>query len=155
MLNLGIITSIGVALSLLNSVTVKIPAVKLPLIGVYQKYASEDVPWQLLRAVAIVESGEDYLAFNPNDPSYGLMQILWTGSNKLNVEGWPPPDTTTLYLPDYNVKIGSQILSWNIKKYGWVRGIIVYNNWSARKGKIPLTSWRYYGRVFTTYLRLL
>jgi len=154
MKDVEIMGGIGLLIGLANSVMIKIPETKVELIQIYKKYESDDVPWQLLRAVAIVESSENYLAFNPNDPSYGLMQILWTGNNRLNVDGWPPPDLGALYDPEYNVRIGSQILAWNIAKYGWFRGIIVYNNWSARKGKIPLTSIKYYGKVYSTYLRL-
>jgi len=131
-----------------------IPEARAEFNSIYKFYASKIVPAELLRAVAIVESGENTLAYNPNDPSYGLMQILFTGSNKLYVDGWPPNSFHDLYEPNYNVKIGSQILNWNIKKYGLFRGIISYNNWSAREGFLPMKSLKYFMRVYITYIRL-
>ena len=122
--------------------------------NVYRLFATENVPAELLRSIAIVESGENENSYNPNDPSYGLMQILWTGKNQLYVSGWPPQNTEELYVPSYNVKIGSQILDWNIKTYGFFRGIVSYNNWSGRSGNVPLKSYEYFLKVFTTYLRL-
>ena len=133
---------------------VSIPTVKPSLTTLYEKHATENVPAKLLRAVAIVESGENVVAFNPNDPSYGLMQILFTGSNKLYVSGWPPGSGEELYSPDYNILIGSQILDYNIKKYGFFRGVVAYNNWSGRDGIIPMSSINYFLKVFTTFLRL-
>ena len=95
------------------------------------------VDWRLLKAVAIVESSEDPEAVNPNDPSYGLMQILCAGTgdrcaNKLYVEGWPPLRSELTSNPRLNVDIGAQILRYNIDKFGFRRGIAAYNNWSAR-----------------------
>ncbi len=121
---------------------------------IYLKYSDGFVNANLLRAVSIVESNENANAFNPNDPSYGLMQILHTGSNIFYIVGWPPGSSEMLYNPDYNVNLGSQILKWNIKKYGFLRGIVCYNNWSARRGTIPMKSWDYFFRVYVTYLRL-
>jgi len=133
---------------------VSIPSVKPSLTTLYEKHATKNAPAKLLRAVAIVESGERVDAYNPNDPSFGLMQVLFTGSNKLYVQGWPPGSGEELYSPDYNILIGSQILDYNIGEYGFFRGVIAYNNWAGREGLIPMNSINYFLKVFTTFLRL-
>ena len=122
--------------------------------NIFEKYRTELVPANLLKAVAIVESSLDHKAVNRNDPSFGLMQILYTGSNKLYVDGWDDVSIEKLMKPDFNVHIGSQILNWNIAKYGRKRGIICYNNWSAREGLIPYKSMKYYVKVLSVYARL-
>lgn len=97
----------------------------------YKKYGLKyNVDWKLLKAIAQVESDENPLAKNPNEPSYGLMQIFYPQS--LNVENWPPQNAAQLYNPDYNISIGAQILRWNIASFGRDKGIAVYNAWSAR-----------------------
>lgn len=107
----------------------------LTLDEIYQKHGDQKgVDWRLIKAVALVESGENITAVNQSDPSYGIMQILYRKNdkgevNKLNVQGWPPGDKNELFNPDYNVHIGSQILSWNISQYGLKKGIAVYNSW--------------------------
>lgn len=105
----------------------------------YRKHGTrQNLDWKLLKAIAQVESSENPSAKNPADPSYGLMQILCRSSgptspctNKLNVNGWPATPET-LYDPDFNLYIGSQILRWNIDTYRLLKGIAVYNNWGAR-----------------------
>jgi soluble lytic murein transglycosylase-like protein len=88
------------------------------------------VDWQLLKALAQVESDENPVAKNPADPSYGLMQVLYP--QHLNVENWPPENESQLYDPDYNVSIGAQIIKWNVQSFGLEKGIAVYNMWGAR-----------------------
>jgi len=147
--------SLGTGLLWLKYSTTVLPDARSELLSIYEKYNTNLVSKYLLRALAIVESSENPLAYNPNDPSYGLMQILWNGKNKFYVDGWPPGENgKELYYPDYNVFIGSQIINYNVKKYGLFRGIICYNNWNARKGVIPLKSWNYFMKVFITMKRL-
>lgn len=110
------------------------------LASLYQKYgAMYGVDPALLRAIAMVESSENPVAVNPSDPSYGLMQVLCKSScptckcqNKFNIDGWSEATPTRLIDPEFNVKLGAQILAWNIRTYGPRRGIAVYNNWGAR-----------------------
>jgi len=129
-----------------------------PLDQIYQSYATQHgVDWRLLKAIAIVESGENTEAVNPNDPSYGLMQVLCTDTtnpargcgNKLNVQGWPPPSKEWLFDPEYNVHIAAQILRWNLDTYGMPKGIAVYNSWSARHDPQmgPFTNQDYVNKV--------
>ena len=152
---IGLGIGLGIGLVYLKYSTLVLPKSKPELLSIYEKYSSDLVSKYLLRAIAIVESSENPLAYNPNDPSYGLMQILWNGSNKLYVDGWPPGENgKQLYDPDYNVMIGSQIINYNVKKYGLFRGIVCYNNWSAKSGIIPLKSWNYFFKVFVTMKRL-
>ena len=118
------------------------------------------VDWKLLKAIAIVESSLKVQAYNPNDPSYGLMQLLCrqndgsgTCSNKLNVRDWPPSDPNQLFDADYNVHIATQILAWNIKNYGFKRGIATYNAWSAHKAPPdgPFPNQEYVDKVLREY----
>jgi hypothetical protein len=81
--------------------------------------------------------------------SKGLMQVLIP--QRLNVEQWPEGDpedsnsqwTSSIYEsflkkledPDYNVKIGSQVLQWNIEDGGasphYVeKGVALFNGWN-------------------------
>ena len=121
---------------------------------IFKKYDTKKVKANLLKAVAIVESGLNPDAVNLNDPSFGLMQILFTGSNKLFVNGWETASAKKLLEPGFNVYIGAQILNWNIEKYGFFRGIICYNNWSARSGVVPYKSLIYFLKIYSVYLRL-
>lgn len=116
----------------------------------------------LLKAIAQVESNENPDAKNPNDPSYGLMQLLCkpdgqgSCSNRLNVLAWPPHSMADLYDPDYSLKIASQILSWNIDRYGFLRGIACYNAWSAHTAPEngPFPNQGYVDKVLSKYRAL-
>lgn len=121
----------------------------------YEKYGRlYGVDPKLLKAIAQVESDENPLAKNPADPSYGLMQILYPQS--LNVENWPPSSAEKLYDPDYNVSIGAQIISWNIRSFGPLKGVAVYNSWSARHDPEtgPFVNQTYVNRVQGKYADL-
>lgn len=116
----------------------------------------------LLKAIAQVESSENPDAKNPLDPSYGLMQLLCIPDgqggckNKLNVLGWPPDSVAKLYDPDYSLTIASQILRWNIDRYGHNKGIAVYNAWSAHTAPQdgPYPNQGYVDKVLSKYRAL-
>jgi soluble lytic murein transglycosylase-like protein len=116
----------------------------------------------LLRAIAMTESGLDMLAVNPSDPSYGLMQILCTPgpdgkcSNKFNIDGWPGITRAQLLDPDTNIRMGAQILAWNLRTYGMPRGIAVYNAWDQRHSPVngPFKNQRYVDKVLAERERL-
>lgn len=120
------------------------------------------VPAKLLKAVAIIESGENPEAVNPTDPSYGLMQLLCqeNGSgvctNKLYLQDWPPTSKAQLFDPNYSLLIASQILKSNIASYGLKKGIAVYNSWSARHdpSEGPFRNQVYVDKVMKEYARL-
>jgi len=139
--------------------TPKAPAVVATLDTLYKKHARlHGVDWKLLKAIAQVESSENVNAENPADPSFGLMQILCQGSgatctNKLNVDGWPPKNKQQLFDPDYNIHIGAQILAWNQQRYGFKRGIAVYNCWSCRTAPPdgPFKNQDYVDKVLTKF----
>lgn len=109
---------------------------------IYQKWANiRGLDWLLVKAVAQVESDEQPAAVNPNDPSYGLMQILCVQSSPTGhcrnrfpaIPNWDEATQEKLVSdPDYNVDIGTQILKWNLDAYGFPRGIAVYNRWASR-----------------------
>lgn len=112
---------------------------KQVLNNLYKNYGNRyGIDPYLLKAIAQIESSENPYALNKSSHCYGLMQILCQPDNqggcrnKLNVDGWPPLFIDRLYSPSYNVRIGTQILKWNINTYGLKKGIAVYNSWSAR-----------------------
>ncbi len=131
-----------------------------PLDELFKKYGAKyNIEPRLLRAIAVVESSlrVDAIRNNPpHDVSVGLMQILCIPdakgfcTNKFNVDGWKNIKFNDLLNPDLNVSIGTQILAWNIKTYGYARGIAVYNNWSARNSPVngPFPNQSYVNKVF-------
>ena len=151
--NIPAITLTGLLIFYMNNCHIVVPDIN-KFDHLFSKYSNAYCPDKLLKSVAIIESNLDEAAINEADPSYGLMQIFFTGTNKLYVEGWENASVEKLLEADFNVYIGSQILSWNISKYGFMRGIICYNNWSARKGVIPYKSIIYFLKIYSVYLRL-
>ncbi len=120
----------------------------------------------LLRAISIVESAEGNFLVNNFEHSYGLMQILCKNDGDLDqyckneLPAVPMFDEATpnKLLNDtiYNVKIAAQILKWNQDKFGFKRGVAVYNSWSARNAPEngPFPNQGYVDKVFTEYDRL-
>lgn len=112
----------------------------VPYESLFKKYSEEyDIDWRLLAAIAFIESSYDPNAINKADnESIGLMQILCNPDgkggckNNFNISDWKSITREKLFDPDMNIKIGSQILAWNISQYGVPKGIAVYNAWSAR-----------------------
>ena len=127
-----------------------------------EKGAKYDVDPLLLEAIAHVESSQNPKAYNPGDPSYGLMQILCKpdGSggcaNTFYIDNWPPAQATDLYDPRINVDLGAQIIASNVKKYGLLKGIAVYNSWSARDDLPmgPFVNQDYVAKVAVKYAEL-
>lgn len=126
--------------------------------ALYRKHGHEKgLDPMLLKAIAIVESSENPEALNPNDPSYGLMQIRYVeGKTHLDVMDFPPPSIEQLYDPDYNLHIASQILAWNISNFGFVRGIAIYNCWTCKDDPIegPFKNQPYVSKVLQEYKSL-
>lgn len=135
---------------------------RMALDDLYQRYAArEGLDWRLLKAIAQVESGENPLAVNPGDPSYGLFQLLYRldangQPNRLNVLGWPPDSKTQLFDPEYNASVAAQIIRWNVETYGFKRGIAVYNRWASRLDPPdgPFGNQEYVDRVLARYRAL-
>jgi soluble lytic murein transglycosylase-like protein len=141
----------------------KLQTMSAPLDEIFQKWGNRyGVDPILLKAIATVESSLDPSAENPSDPSVGLMQILCKPdadgkcSNTLNVDGWNDATWERLHDPDFNVMIGAQILAWNLRTYGYPRGIAVYNAWSARNDppEGPFRNQQYVDRVKAAYVAL-
>lgn len=114
-------------------------------VPVFQQYGAQyEVDWMLLAAVAKVESNYNPTARNrlKTKPCIGIMQILCKGypkrcTNRLpSIAEWPPANPRDLNDPETNIRLGAQILAWNIAKYGRMRGIAVYNAWASRRGEI-------------------
>ena len=120
------------------------------------------VDWRLIKALAIVESSERPGVKNAADPSFGLMQILCQPdgnggcSNTFNIEGWPPRSSDELFDPLYNVRLGTQIIKWNVETFGFKQGIAVYNNWGARNDSYdgPFRNQGYVNKVLSEFRKL-
>lgn len=148
-----------IAAGVLIMMTISINTMAQPMIdALYQKHGKEKgIDPMLLKAIAIVESSENPNAVNPEDPSYGLMQIYYVkGKTQLNVDDFPPDTYTKLYDPDYNIHIGSQILKWNISTYGLKKGVAVYNCWQSRFDPAdgPYKNQSYVDKVSSEYSKL-
>ncbi len=95
------------------------------------------VPPLLAEAIVEVESGWDASAVSLED-SYGLMQVLCRPdgkggcANRFDLPDWPPRHARDLFNVGYNVKIGVQILAYDIGHFGFWRGVAAYNDYSAR-----------------------
>lgn len=114
-----------------------------------------NLPWQILSAIAFVESSYSPNAINYSDnESIGLMQILCRpdGSggcaNKFPVvQDWDRIKKQDLFDPVKNIEIGAQILRWNIDQFGLEKGIAVYNSWDQRLRKPPFKNQSYVNKV--------
>ena len=112
----------------------------------------------LLKAIASVESSMNPQAIS-TAPAYGLMQILCRADcptcpckNRLNIPEWNEATPERLLNDtDFNIRIGTQILAWNIRTYGLAKGVAVYNNWGARNDPYggPFRNQGYVDRVFS------
>ena len=134
----------------------------------YQKHGNlKQLDWLLIKSIARVESSERIGAINPNDPSYGLMQILCTGGgNNFNakcsnnfpaIPRWNEATRNKLLTdPDFNVHVGASILKWNMSRYGFLRGIATYNAWGARNDPAngPFRNQNYVDKVMREYTAL-
>ena len=124
--------------------------------------AAYGVDWRLVKAVAIVESSENPKAENRRDPSIGLMQLHCAEdaqgrcTNRFDVEGWVGITRERLLDPRTNVRLGTQILAWNLRVFGFERGIAVYNSWAARHTPAgqAIPNQRYVDRVMGVYRKL-
>lgn len=116
----------------------------------------------LLKAIAFIESSENPYAHNKESNCIGLMQILCQPDghggcrNIFNIDQWPPENSDQLYDAEYNIHMGTQILKWNITKYGLKKGIAVYNSWSARfdSREGPFRNQSYVDKVMNKYQKL-
>lgn len=120
----------------------------------------------LLKAVAMVESGLNPLAVRnnpPHDVSVGLMQILCIPDasgvcqNQFPaLSDWRGTTFESLKNPELNICIGARILSDNIRRYGFPRGLAVYNSWSARHASVngPFPNDAYVAKVLHNFNRL-
>lgn len=82
----------------------------------------------LVKGHIATESAWDPSAVNPADPSYGLMQILQGPSG-------PYPATTAQELldPETNIRLGTQYILDNIRRFGLPDAIAAYNAGTPRK----------------------
>lgn len=129
-----------------------------------QKWAGRyEVDWLLLKSIMIRESSLKPDAVNPEDPSYGLGQVLCQSSdfdspckNRFDVDGWEHATPRRLLDPDFNAKIAAQILAYNVRTFGMPRGVSVYNRWDQRTRPIngPFANQKYVDDVLSIYRRL-
>lgn len=86
------------------------------------------VPESWIRAFIKVESNFDPNAFNPSDPSYGLMQILDATARAYGIV-----DLNSLFDPETNIDVGTHLLHDLISSYGlnFEKVASAYNSGSA------------------------
>lgn len=75
--------------------------------------ARHGLPPALVAAVIHRESSGNARAFNPNDPSYGLMQLLLPTAQQMGYRG----TVQGLYDPETNIALGTAYLGWQLKRY--------------------------------------
>jgi soluble lytic murein transglycosylase-like protein len=147
-----------------------VPLTNDQLTTIFQTYGKlYKVDPLLLRAIAITESNlkADAVRWNPpSDISVGLMQILYIPSdlqnldspptNRFNVNGWNVATFNKLKDANFNVSIGAQILAWNLRTYGYPKGIAVYNSYAARASQVagPFPNAAYVQKVLSAYSQL-
>jgi hypothetical protein len=147
-----------------SSLFVKNPDVTAPTIDdLFKKWgAVYGVEWRLLKAIAITESRLNPDAVNSRDKeSIGLMQVLCHPdgeggcSNRLNVDGWSGATRKKLFDPHFNIRIGTQILAWNIRTYGMPKAVAVYNRWAERTSPVagPFENQSYVDAVLDNNVR--
>jgi soluble lytic murein transglycosylase-like protein len=127
----------------------------------FRKWGTQyGVGWQLLKAVARKESRLNPRAVNNADnESIGLMQVLCRPdgrggcANNFRVEGWREATRERLFEPEFNIRIGAQILAWNVRKYGMPKAIAVYNRWTERASPRagPFVNQAYVDTVLANY----
>ncbi len=97
------------------------------------------VPWQLIKAVVTLESG-----LNPQPKK----TIPKEGTRAINLKkadgGWG-----VLFEFNRNIQMGVDILHWNLKLYGFLKGIATYNLWqeSSSPAKGPFKNQDYVDMV--------
>ncbi len=106
--------------------------------AIFKKHAERTgVPWQLIKAVAQQESGLNPRSVKSVDDkgmrAIGLMQV--TCPSKKIIHGWMGDEPAeggcdSLLDPDKNVQMGTDILSWNMTFFGFLRGIASFNLWT-------------------------
>lgn len=101
---------------------------------------------EILKGIAWHESRWNPRAANPADPSYGIMQVLCSGSGERCTNRLPafpdwPPRRDDLYNPETCIRWGARIYAENLRYFGGdvERAIVGYNNWSAAVGGRPWT----------------
>ena len=95
------------------------------------KYASDQLPVNLIAAVVLQESGGDPLAYSASG-AVGLLQVM--PSDGLAADFQCPngpcfqsrPTTTTLLDPEYNLSYGTRMLAGLVNKYGNVRDALMH-----------------------------
>ena len=102
---------------------------------IFVKHADRTgVPWQLIKAVSQQESNLNPKAVKTMDKTgmraIGLMQV--TCPSKKIIEGWMGEEPAeggcdSLFDPDKNVQMGTDILSWDMTFFGFLRGIASFN----------------------------
>lgn len=113
----------------------------------YKRHGSyKNVDWRLLKAIAIVESGENHNAISPLNSNgtrdYGLMQLSFP-QNLPAIPDWPPTDVERLTNDiDYNVHIASWLLQWNIENTSSIpEAVAAYNAGISRVRSRPKQYW--------------
>jgi hypothetical protein len=101
------------------------------------------VPWQLIKAVVKLE-------FELNPQSEKTIHKEGTqASNLRKADG----GRGVLFEPNRNIRMGVDILHWNLKLYGFLKGIATYNLWqeSSSPAKGPFKNQNYVDMVISQF----
>lgn len=121
----------------------------------FEKWARiNGVSVELLRAIARVESSMNSRAIGDNGDSIGLMQINCRPDSSgvctarfPGVPIWPGATRNKLLGAEFNIAVASYILRENIDRYGFVKGVAVYNRYASRNENPPFTNQGYVNKV--------
>lgn len=116
---------------------------------IYDAAILEGAPPKLLVAICWVESRHNPWAYNKNDPSYGLCQLMYPTAKQMGYKGKP----AGLFNAQINAKYAAKYLRWQLKRYknNWLLAIVSYNAGSVirnRRGRI--VNFKYADKIIKT-----
>ena len=104
------------------------------------------VPVALLLGICTAESELNPKAFNEDDPSYGLCQVMLPTAQQMGFKG----TVIELFNPQTNVYYAAKYLKWQLKRYrgDWISVIAAYNAGSVlRNSKGRIINLKYVDKV--------
>ena len=106
---------------------------------------------RVLTAIMFVESTYNPNAKNPHSTAKGLMQM--TNPAKKDAERWlnlPTAPDSTMYNPQYNVKLGTRYFLYQWRRYdgNLKKSVIAYNQGSYNQSANGLVYWRKFEEAY-------
>lgn len=102
-----------------------------------EKYSAMfGVPQEWVYGVIQAESSGNPNAFNPNDPSYGLMGLTLPAARDMGYTG----TSQGLFDPETNIKFGTKYLAWISQRWDTVNPAEIYSAYNSGRPKLYLSS---------------